>query len=323
MSEALLWGAAAAVSAAVAGGPLIRFLKGRRLGKAISTDGPESHLSKEGTPTMGGLLFMTVGLALSLAVAVPQDGDVLLPVAVGALLLLAGMYDDAGTLIERGKREAHDRVNMILKLLVFAGVGTAAALILYYSIEPPELLVPHYGGYDIGSVYIAVAIATFVATTASVGVTDGLDMLLGSISAVVFAAFGTLALLQGDDALGALCFIMAGALTGFLFWNAHPARLFMGDAGSLPLGGMIAVVALMSGWWLLLPLVGVIFVAEGASVAIQIAYFRTTGGKRFFRMAPIHHHFEKLGYHETTITMRFLAVTITAALAGIGLAVLD
>jgi phospho-N-acetylmuramoyl-pentapeptide-transferase len=280
-------------------------------------------MSKEGTPTMGGLLFMSVGLAIGAIAALPMDSDAWLPLAVGALLTGIGAWDDLGTLVDRERREAHDRMNMILKLIAFAGVGTLVAVVLYTSIEPPLLLVPHYGEYDIGPVYVLVAIGVFVATTASVGVTDGLDMLLGSTSAVVFAAFGTLSLMQGDEALATVCFVMTGALAGFLFWNAHPAKLFMGDAGSLPLGAMIAIVALMSGWWLLLPLIGVIYVAEGLSVAIQIGYFRRTGGKRFFKMAPIHHHFEELGYHETTIAVRFLMITVAAVLAGVGLAALD
>jgi phospho-N-acetylmuramoyl-pentapeptide-transferase len=323
VSYALLWAAATALIAAALGAPLIRVLKANRLGKAISTDGPESHMSKAGTPTMGGLLFMGVGLAMALAVAVPKDRDVLLPVLVGALLTAIGAYDDLGTLIDRERREAHDRTTMVLKLIAFGGVGVLVALSLYASIEPPKLLVPHYGSYDIGPVYVLIAIGVFVATTASVGVTDGLDMLLGSTTAVCFAAFGAIALMQDQEGLGALCFVMTGALLGFLFWNAFPARLFMGDTGSLPLGAMLAIVALMSGWWLLLPLIGIIYVVEGLSVAIQIAYFRTTGGKRFFRMAPIHHHFEKLDYHETTIAVRFLLITVVGALAGVALAALD
>jgi phospho-N-acetylmuramoyl-pentapeptide-transferase len=266
---------------------------------------------------------MGVGLALALAVAVPKDRDMLLPVLVGALLTAIGAYDDLGTLVDRERREAHDRTTMVLKLLVFAGVGTLVAVALYSEIEPPKLLVPHYGSYDIGPVYVLIAIAVFVATTASVGVTDGLDMLLGSTTAVCFAAYGAIALMQNQDGLAALCFVMTGALAGFLYWNAYPARLFMGDAGSLPLGAMLAMVALMTGWWLLLPLIGIIYVVEGLSVAIQVAYFRMTGGKRFFRMAPIHHHFEKLDYHETTIAVRFLLITVVGALAGVGLAALD
>jgi phospho-N-acetylmuramoyl-pentapeptide-transferase len=185
------------------------------------------------------------------------------------------------------------------------------------------LIVPHYGTYDIGILYLLVVVGVVVATTAAVGVTDGLDMLLASTSAVCFVAYGSIALMQDQEGLATFCFVMAGALGGFLWWNAYPARLFMGDAGSLPLGAMLGIVALMSGWWLLLPLIGVLFVAEGLSVVTQIVYFRTTGGKRFFRMAPIHHHFEKLGYPETTITVRFLMITVMAALIGVGLAALD
>ena len=323
MSYALLWGAVAAVVATVLGAPLIQFLRARRLGKAISPDGPESHQVKAGTPTMGGILFMSVALIMGLLVAVPKDRDMLLPILAGALLLAVGIFDDAGTLIDREKREAHDRQGMILKLVAFAAVGLVSAVVLYTSIEPPELLVPHFGSYDVGPLYIIIAIVVIVSTIAAGGVTDGLDMLAGGVGGVSFAAFGLLALMQDLTGLAALCFIMVGALAGFLWWNAYPARLFMGDAGSLSIGGMLAIVALLSGWWLLLPLIGIIYVVEALSVIIQIGYFRRTGGKRFFRMAPIHHHFEKLDYHETTVAVRFILITVVASLAALGLAALE
>jgi phospho-N-acetylmuramoyl-pentapeptide-transferase len=171
-------------------------------------------------------------------------------------------------------------------------------------------------------VYILVAIGVIVAATSAIGVTDGLDMLAGSTSAVAFAAFGAIALLQHQDALGTFCFAMVGALAGFLWHNAYPARMFMGDAGSLPLGATLAVVALMTGWWLLLPLIGVVFVAEMLANIIQIGSFRLTG-RRAFKMAPLHHHFELVGWPEVQITVRFLMVGVIGALAGVGLALLD
>ncbi len=323
MSYALVWGCIAAVLATALGYPLVAFLRARKLGKAISADGPESHLSKAGTPTMGGLLIFGVALAVALVAAVPKDRDVLLPVAVAAVLTLAGWFDDLGTLIDREKREAHDRTGMIIKLAAFAGVGAVSAWILYDGIDAPRLLVPHYGSYDIGPVYVLVAIAVIVATTSALGVTDGLDMLAGGTSATAFGAYGVIALMQGQEALATFCFGTAGSLLGFLWHNAYPARVFMGDAGSLPLGGALAVAALMTGWWILLPIIGVVFVAEALADVIQIGYFRLSGGKRVFRMAPLHCHFEKLGLPETRITVRFVAVGLAGALLGIALAALD
>ena len=186
----------------------------------------------------------------------------LLPIIVGIVLTAVGVYDDLGTLLGREKREAHNRIDMVLKLSAFAAIGGLSAWLLYSVIDAPRLLVPHYGRYDIGPVYIVIAIAVIVSVTSAVGVTDGLDMLEGSTNAVAFTAFGAIALMQQDTALATFCFAVAGALVGFLWWNAYPARLFMGDAGSLPLGATLAIVALMTGWWLLLPVIGVVFVVE-------------------------------------------------------------
>jgi phospho-N-acetylmuramoyl-pentapeptide-transferase len=306
----------------IAGYPMVAFLRERKLGKSISSEGPETHLTKAGTPTFGGLLIMGVGLAVGLVAAVPKDRDALLPIAIAAVLVPVGVYDDMGTLIEREKREAHGRINMILKLLAFASVSVVAAWVLYEIIDAPRLLVPHYGGYDIGPAYVLVAIAVIVATTASVSITDGVDMLLGGTAAVAFAAYGAIALAQSDEALATFCFALVGALCGFLWHNAYPARVFMGDSGAIALGAALSVVALQTGWWLVLPVIGVIFVAEGLSDVLQIGSFRLTG-RRILRMAPLHHHFEKLGLHETQVMVRFLVVAIAGALCGVALTQLD
>ena len=320
MTYALLAGCIAAFASAVAGAPLVAFLRARKLGKAISSDGPESHLSKAGTPTMGGLLIVGVVIAGGLIAGVTNDRDVLLPIAVAGVMCAIGWYDDLGTLIDREKREAHDRSGMIIKLVGFTAVAAVAAWILYDRIDAPRRLVPHSGAYDIGIVYVPIAIFVIIATTSAVGVTDGIDMLAGSTTALAFAAFGAIALMQDQTGLAAFCFVTVGALLGFLWWNAYPARVFMGDTGSLPLGATLAVVALMTGWWLLVPLIGVVFLIEIAPDVIQIGYFRLSGGKRVFRMAPIHHHFEKLGWHETTVTARFAVAGVAGALAGVALA---
>ena len=318
MTYALLSGAASAVLSMLLGYPLIAWLRERKLGKSISTDGPETHFSKAGTPTFGGVLIMGVALAVSLIAALPKDRDVLLPILIAAVLVPVGVYDDMGTLLDREKREAHDRTNMILKLLAFAAVSAVAAWVLYDGIDAPRLLVPHYGVYDIGPVYVLIAIGVIVATTASVSVSDGLDMLLGGTAAVAFAAYGAIALMQSDTALATFCFVLVGSLCGFLWHNAYPARIFMGDSGAIALGAALAVVALQTGWWLVLPVIGVIFVANGLSDVLQIGSFRSTG-RRIFRMAPLHHHFEKTGLHETQVMVRFLVVGIVGALVGVGL----
>jgi phospho-N-acetylmuramoyl-pentapeptide-transferase len=323
VTYALLWGAAAALAGVFAGYPLVAWLRERKLGKAISTDGPESHLSKAGTPTFGGALIFGVAMAFALIAALPKDSDVWLPIVVAAVFVPIGLYDDLGTLVDRENREAHDRTTMLLKIAAFAIAGTGAAWALYEIVDAPRLLVPHYGHYDLGPVYVVIAVGVIVATTSAVGVTDGLDMLLGSTAAVAFIAYGAIALMQDQEGLATFCFVLVGALCGFLWHNAYPARLFMGDTGSLALGAVLAVVALQTGWWLVLPVIGVIFVAEALSDVIQIGSYRLRGGKRVFRMAPLHIHFEKLPLPETQVTVRFLVVAIVGALVGVALAALD
>ena len=323
MTYALIAGVVAAMLAVAAGYPFIEFLTERKLGKEISTEGPESHMVKAGTPTMGGLLIIGVALAVAAVAGIPKDRAVLLPVLVAAAMAVIGWYDDLGTLVDRAQREAHDRTGMILKLAGFAVVGIVAAYVLYDRLDVPTLLVPHYGEYDIGPLYILIAIAAIIATTSAVGVTDGLDTLCGGTSALAFGAYGVLALLEHETGIATFCFATTGALLGFLWFNAYPARIFMGDSGSLPLGAALAIVALQTGWWLLLPLIGIVFAIELASVVIQIGYFRMTGGKRVFRMAPIHHHFEKMDIPETRISFRFILMGAVAAMLALGLAVVE
>ncbi|MCK7483316.1 MAG: phospho-N-acetylmuramoyl-pentapeptide-transferase [Candidatus Moduliflexus flocculans] len=168
--------------------------------------------------------------------------------------------------------------------------------------------------------YVPIAAFIIVGESNAVNFTDGLDGLAGLISATAFAAYGGIALMQGQIFLARFCFTVVGALFGFLWFNVHPAQLFMGDTGSLALGATLAVVALMTGQWALLLLIAIIPFSEALSVVIQIAYFKLTKGKRFFKMAPIHLHFELLGWSETQVVQRFWLIGLLAAMLGIGLA---
>jgi phospho-N-acetylmuramoyl-pentapeptide-transferase len=144
-----------------------------------------------------------------------------------------------------------------------------------------------------------------------------MDGLMAGVSAFAYAAFGVIALAQGQDELGAFCLTVAGAAAGFLWYNAYPAQVFMGEIGAMALSVGVVVVAFMTGWWLLLPVIGVIFFAEGLSDVVQIGYFKATHGKRFFRMAPIHSHFQLGGWAETQVVLRFWLVALLGGLAGI------
>jgi phospho-N-acetylmuramoyl-pentapeptide-transferase len=180
---------------------------------------------------------------------------------------------------------------------------------------------------DVGIWYVPIATITIVAMANAVNLTDGLDGLAGSIALLCFVAYGIVAFLQGQFPLLSFCFTMVGALLAFLWFNSHPAELFMGGLGSLALGATLAAVALMSFQWLLLPIIAVIFVAEAGSVVIQVTYFKLTRrlsgvGRRVFKMTPIHLHFEVLGWSETHITQRFWIIGVLAAMLGIALALL-
>jgi phospho-N-acetylmuramoyl-pentapeptide-transferase len=159
-----------------------------------------------------------------------------------------------------------------------------------------------------------------VAEANAVNLTDGLDGLAGLICATAFAAYGVIALLQQQVFISRFCFTLVGALFGFLWFNVHPAQLIMGDTGSLPLGATLAVVALMTGQWAILPVITIIPVSEVLSDIIQVSYFKWTHGKRIFKMAPIHLHFELLGWSETQIVQRFWLIGLMAAMIGIALA---
>lgn len=305
------------------GYPLVRFLRAQKMGKAISRWGPASHQNKAGTPTMGGLMIVvTVGLAILVSYLVAPLADrargpsIFLPLAVMVAMGFLGLWDDLLTL-QGGTRRG---LSWRLKFGALTAVALGAAFILYDRMEIHGISVPWLGQYDMGPAYIAVAVLAIVATTSAVAVTDGLDALAGGTTAIAFSAYGIIAFLQEQTFLITFCFAAVGANLGFLWYNAHPAQVFMGDTGALALGSTLAVVALMTGHWLILPIIGVVFVLEGLSDVLQIAYFRWTGGKRIFRMSPLHHHFELLGWSEPQVVLRFWLLGFLGAMLGVAMA---
>lgn len=307
------------------GGPLVRVLRHFRVGKIVRVEGPESHITKMGTPTMGGVMFiLPIVLLTGLLNAASLIGlnvlgrSVLVPLLVMLSYALLGAIDDWEGI--RGPRRGlgmRARTKFVFQVLLAVGVAFA----LKYILDVPELYWPPVeGSIELGPLYLPIAVFIIVGLSNAVNFTDGLDGLAGLISATAFAAYGAIALMQGQVFLVRFCFTVVGALFGFLWFNVHPAQLIMGDAGSLPLGATLAVVALMTGQWLLLPLIAIIPVSEAVSVVIQILYFRITKGKRFFKMAPLHHHFELLGWSETQVVQRFWLVGLLFALLGIAFA---
>lgn len=308
------------------GPPLLRVLRHFRIGKIIRVDEPGHHNVKMGTPTMGGVLFilpvlMLTGL-LNAAVLVGLEvtgRSVLVPIIVMMGYASLGALDDWEGI--RGKRRGEGmRARTKFLAQVLLAVGTA--LVLKYMLNVPEMRLP--GVQDdlvLGWWYIPIAAFIIVSESNAINFTDGLDGLAGLISATAFAAFGGIALIQEQPYLARFCFTVVGALFGFLWFNVHPAELFMGDTGSLALGATLAVVALMTGQWPLLLVIAVIPLGEALSVVIQVIYFKLTKGKRFFKMTPIHLHFELLGWSETQVVQRFWLIGLLAAMVGIGLAI--
>jgi len=297
--------------------PYIRSLRWIGMGKRIRVEGPETHYTKEGTPTMGGLLIIGVVLALFVLLrGFPQLG-IVAPIAA---LLIVGVLGAVDDFLNAKTGEGIRARQKLLWLIVVAGV---AAYQIQDTYAIGSIRVPFVGEVGVEPwIYVAFAAFAIVAAANGVNITDGLDGLAGGTLIFAFLSYMLIALLnqpeqQLDTAF--LCALIIGALLGFLWFNVHPAQVIMGDSGSLALGATLAVIALITGQILVLPFIGLIFVVETGSVMLQVIYFKLTGGKRLFRMSPIHHHFELGGWDEEKITLRFWIVGILAGLLGVTL----
>jgi len=323
MAYSLTLGTISFLLTVIWGRPLINLLRRLRIGKQIRIDGPSSHQTKMGTPTMGGLMVLVPVLVITGVLNVANlmgltliGRSILAPMGVMVAYGVLGALDDL-TGVRRMPTGMLARYKFLWQT-IFAAI---TAMALHFILDLRSVALPGVvEKIDIGLWYVPIAMFIIVGTSNAVNFTDGLDALAGSLAAVAFAAYGVIAFLQGQVWLVAFDFTVVGAIFAFLWYNAYPAELFMGDTGSLSLGATLAVVALMTGQWLLLPIVGFMFVAEVMSVILQIGFFKFTHGKRLFKMAPLHHHFELLGWSETQTTQRFWLVGILTAMLGIALA---
>jgi phospho-N-acetylmuramoyl-pentapeptide-transferase len=331
MSYALTLATISFLLAVVWGRPLIRFLKKRDIGKQIRIEGPSSHQVKIGTPTMGGLMILIPVFLITAALNIINllgfnmiGRSILVPLAAIVGFGILGIIDDLICVRNPKGTGLLGRFKLIWQT-IFAVVISFA---LYFVLDLHIVGIPFMAEYvDLGLLYPPIAIFIIVGSSNAVNFTDGLDGLAGSIAAISFAAYGIIAHLQGQIYLVRFCFTVVGAILAFLWYNAYPAELFMGDTGSLALGATLAVVALMTGQWLLLPIIGFVFVAETLSIIIQVCYFKFTKrrygkGRRIFKMAPLHHHFELLGWSETQVTQRFLLISMLFAMLGVALALI-
>ena len=268
----------------------------------------KEHKDKGGTPTMGGLAFVLAAVTVVLAAVGVGDKPLLVAVAVGVGYLLVGFLDD----LLKKKRADNLGLRPYQKIVFQLAVAILASV--YCCLNGLTVLrVPFTRlEYDVGWWMMPIGIFIFVATVNSVNLTDGLDGLAGSVSAAFFLCFGVLISLQnGNGKLSILSFCLVGALLGYLIFNTNRASLFMGDTGSLSLGGFAASVALFSGNALVIPIAGIMFVLSSISVIIQVIYYKKTG-KRVFLMAPIHHHFQEKGYSEGKIAYAYAVLTLMA-----------
>ena len=333
MVFALTLGVATFFLALPLGSFLIKYLKAHGIGEEIRINGPNSHQVKTGTPTMGGIMIIVPVAIMTALFNLINHESMLLPLGTTIGCGILGTIDDWAGLSRRrarkargGAREAKEDRSGLTARYKFAWlvvIAAGATMVLHFVFRLESFAFPsNPTKFPLGLWYLPAAIFVIVASASAVNLTDGLDGLAGSTSAIAFTAYGVIALLQEQYYLVAFCFTMAGATMAFLWYNAYPAQLFMGDAGSLALGGTLGVVAMMTGQWLLLPIVGIVFVAETLSVLLQVGYFKLTKGKRIFKMTPLHHHFELIGWSEVHVVQRFWLVGILAAMLGIALALL-
>jgi phospho-N-acetylmuramoyl-pentapeptide-transferase len=317
------------------GPKLIEALRRHKVGQVQRKDGPQSHLGKHGTPTMGGLLIFLTLAGSTLLWMRWDDRFTWLLLAVATALTAVGFWDDYVKLVLKDPRGTPSRVKFAVQ------AATALGAVFYLAVNPPNsqfwtmVNVPYTKElfWDLGPIYLVMAALMIVGSSNAVNLTDGLDGL--AAGGIIFCAitYGVFAYLAGNvhfasylriihvDGAGEISVFLAalaGSCLGFLWFNAYPAQMFMGDTGSLFLGGVIATVSLCVKTELLLPIVGGVFVVETLSVILQMGSYKLRGGKRIFKMAPLHHHFELSGVAEPKVTVRFWIISIILMLAALG-----
>ena len=299
---------------------LIPALKSRKMGQKILDIGPRWHKSKEGTPTMGGLAFiiamMVVGAACAVYLFIIDGKEAGLPfvftLALGLAGGLIGCIDDRAKL----RNQRNDGLTAAQKFLL--QLGAAALYLIGMAVVckmGTELYIPYVGTtFDLGIFYYVISLILICGIMNSVNLTDGIDGLASSVTLAVGVFFAVCGFINGacepDGALVSLGALIVGGCAGFLVYNLNPARVFMGDTGSLFLGGLVVGGAFMMGNPLIVVVCGLVYIIETASVMLQVSYFKLTHGKRLFKMSPIHHHFEKCGWSENKVVIVFTAVTV-------------
>ena len=289
---------------------MIPFMKQKQFGQYIREEGPEAHLSKAGTPTMGGIAFI-LGTTVAVIVSMFMPGSD----TMGKIAILLSMYafGAVGFIDDYNKiaKKQNEGLTPKQKLILQAVFGLALAIFMM-SKEGTAMFIPFFRKtVDIGILYIPFVVFIEIAMANAVNLTDGLDGLASSNSAIVACTFAIIGMSVrgGSEPMAVAGQALFGALIGFFLYNHYPAKIFMGDTGSMALGGALSAMAIVGHMEWLLPVAGLIYVIEALSVIIQVTYFKKSGGKRVFRMAPIHHHFELGGWHETKVVKMFCLFT--------------
>lgn len=317
------------------------FLYKNKIGKSLRSkkQAPiftKIHKDKAGTPTMGGVLvwgtvFVMAVLFWSLATIFPESvfeklnflsrGQTWLPLAALVASGLIGLLDDYLNVRKIGKNGGG--VDIKHRLLLYTIVASIGAWWFYVKLGWDTLHIPFYGDLMISWLYIPLFILVIVGTSFSVNQTDGLDGLAGGSLVSAFASYAVISLLQGRFDLAAFCAVVVGALLAFLWFNIYPARFFMGDTGAMSLGVTLGVVAMLTNTALILPVIGFIFVVEAITTIIQLTSKKLRNGKKVFLVAPIHHHYEALGWPEPKVVMRFWVISWISASIGLIIVILD
>lgn len=324
IEQRLLYAGITALIAGLVTGPfIIPLLRRLKVGQTIREDGPVTHFKKSGTPTMGGVLFI-IGVLLASLVWTPAN--MRSPALAWLWLVLGfgviGFVDDYIKVVKRQSLGLRAREKLIGQVLVS---GVFYLMIRWLGVSS-SIAVPFAGwSIDLGWLYLPFVIIWAIGFSNAVNLTDGVDGLVGSTMTIAALAYLLTGLVTGNTAVAVLNAALIGGLLAFLRFNWHPARVFMGDVGSLALGGALAGSAILTKTELSLLLIGLVFVLETLSVIIQVVYFRLSGGKRIFRMAPVHHHFELVGWPELKVVVIWCLLGALggllglAGLAGLGL----
>ena len=308
------------------GSKLIPFLVKVKCGQTIKEIGPNWHKSKQNTPTMGGIMFIFGSLAAiavtlvcyrmasdELLINKQKLAQVVCGFVMAFLYGLIGFADDFVSI----KKKRNLGLNAKQKLVLQFAVAILYLVVLGYFGDDSTTLIPFYGKLDLGILYYIISAVVIVGMVNAVNLTDGIDGLCGSVTMFAASFFMVMAGVSGMQGMNIFCAAIAGGCLGFLVWNFNPAKVFMGDTGSLFLGGAVCAMAFAIDLPILLLPVGIIYLCEMFSVIIQVTYFKATGGKRFFKMTPIHHHFEMCKWSEIKIVLVFSAVTFVMGIVSL------